>query len=211
MTNRVFTYFDPLFDETKAQEADLVIEWKRNWKAAGWTPTVLCHQDAASNPLCPRFFKAVYALPTTNNKGYETACWQRWLAYQMFAAIFGPSLFIDYDVAATVHFQPPNNPCWLALGYDPGCFADYQMIDEVVELMMTRGHEGSIEIDGRPHISDMTLLNKLGHEIAPNLGVCSLYPFTNQLVHVSNGSVIDHGAGRTRLSIFKEVAAQLKP
>jgi hypothetical protein len=85
------------------------------------------------------------------------------------------------------------------------------MLREVVELMMTRGHEGSIEIDGRPHISDMTLLNKLGHEIALSLGICSLYPATNQLVHVNNSSVIAHGAGRTRLSIFKEVASQLKP
>jgi hypothetical protein len=211
MSNRVFTYFDPLFDETKAQEADLVIEWKRNWRAAGWTPTVLCHQDAATNPLYARFSKAVYALPTTNNKDYEMACWNRWLAYQMFAAVFGPSLFIDYDVAATTVLKRPEYPCWLALGYDPGCFADSQMLREVVELMMACGLEGSIEIDGRPHISDMTLLNKLGHEIAPNLGICSLYPSTNQLVHVSNGSVISHGAGRTRLSIFKEVAAQLKP
>ena len=211
MSNRVFTYFEPLFEETKAQEADLVIEWKRNWKAAGWSPNILCHQDAAANPLYSKFSKAVYALPTTNNKDYEMACWHRWLAYQMFAAICGPSLFIDYDVAATVRFQPPANPSWLALGYDPGCFADSKMLGEVVELMMTRGHQGSIEIDGRPHISDMTLLNKLGHEIAHNLGVCSLYPATNQLVHVSNGSVISHGAGRSRLSIFKEVAAQLKP
>lgn len=211
MTNRVFTYFEPLFEETKEQEKELVRAWEQNWRAAGWYPIVLRMADSASNPLYSKFSEAIYALPTVNNKRYEMACWQRWLAFSAASKVYGPSLFIDYDIAATTALKRPESPCWLGLGLDTSCFADHHMLDKIINLMMTRASEGIIEIDGRPHVSDMTLLNKLGHEIAPNLGICSLYPSTNQLVHINNSSVIAHGKGRNRLSIFKEVAAQLKP
>jgi hypothetical protein len=211
MTNRVFTYFEPLFPSTLEQEKKLLRKWKRNWRLAGWEPYVI-HRDATEgNPLLARFSIAVASLPTVNDKSYEMACWRRWLAYQWVAPVFGPSLYIDYDVAATEPIPRPEAPCWLGLGYDSSCYADHRMLDKIIELMMTRAPEGTIEVNGRPHCSDMTLLNKLGHEIAPSLGICSLYPERNQLVHINNESVITHGKGRNRLSIFQEVAAQLKP
>lgn len=208
---RVFTYFEPLFPSTRDHEVALLREWQRNWENAGWEACPLGIDEAVANPLWSRFNEGIESIPTTNDKTYETACWRRWLAYRTFSFTYGPSLYIDYDVAATEPIPRPEAPCWLGLGYDSSCYADHRMLDKIIELMMTRASEGIIEVNGRPHCSDMTILNKLGHEIAPNIGICSLYPERNQIVHINNESVIAHGKGRNRLSIFQEVAAQLKP
>lgn len=217
MNPRVVTYFEPLFEATAHEEEGLLREWVVNWRDAGWAPVTTGRTLAQAHPRYRELLEAVSALPTVNDRRYEEACWIRWLAFSWWLEWYprdkGVScLFIDYDVAATQPIEPPSSPCWLALGHDPGCFADKPMLDTIIDAIIKRGKEGIIEIDGKPHVSDMTLLNKIGHEIAPNIAICSPYPSTSTpLVHVSNGSVIAHGNGKTKLQIFRELSSKLTP
>src|SRR5687767_13866136 len=103
MSNRyIFSYFVSLPDLDLVNERLLVSLWIDRWRAAGLTPIVLNEYHARKHPIFPEFDAAVSKLPSVNPKGYDRACFLRWLAVQVAAQTYpsdnGRIALCDYDV-----------------------------------------------------------------------------------------------------------------
>lgn len=99
----IFSYFQPLPEMDMASERILVSLWRQNWLKAGLTPIVLTEWHASRHPIYVEFDEAVSRLPSMNPKGYERACYLRWLAVQVAAGneyhnASGRIVLMDYDV-----------------------------------------------------------------------------------------------------------------
>ena len=88
--------------------------WRDSWARNGWDPVVLTLSNATHHPLYEQLWAAVLALPTLNNKYYETQCYLRWLAI----AAAGGGFMVDYDVMNLGFRPPPSINCSLTT-YDP--------------------------------------------------------------------------------------------
>lgn len=114
-TRYVFSYFTSLPDMDLVGERILISQWRAAWSKAGLTPIVLNEAYARRHPAFAEFDAAVSKLPSINPKGYDAACFYRWLAVQVAAQEFAnPSARIvmaDYDV-----FPYPDIPDVRRLG-----------------------------------------------------------------------------------------------
>jgi hypothetical protein len=91
----VYTYFDPQVPGGRSPAHSGVLRlWSESWRRNGWEPRVLGPRDAKKHPQYERFLARVRTYPTINPRGYEDACYLRWLA---FAHVKG-GLMVDYDV-----------------------------------------------------------------------------------------------------------------
>jgi hypothetical protein len=91
----VYTYFDPQVPGGRSPAHSGVLRlWSESWRRHGWEPRVLGPRDAKKHPRYAEFLARVRTYPTINPRGYEDACYLRWLA---FAHVKG-GLMVDYDV-----------------------------------------------------------------------------------------------------------------
>src|SRR5689334_12399815 len=98
----IFSYFTALPDMDLAGERILISLWAERWRAFGFTPIVLSEWHARKHPAFEVFDEAVSKLPSINPKGYDLACYYRWLACEVAAKAYqnGDGLIVmaDYDV-----------------------------------------------------------------------------------------------------------------
>jgi hypothetical protein len=170
----VHTYFENITPE--GPEADRILSdrqatldlWATSWRDQGWEAVVLGRSDAERHPLYKTMMSRIDSYPTVNDKRYETACYLRWLALD---AVSG-SFMTDYDVLnfalpvrderilALLHGDP-TVPVVLDRGRTPCAvfFPSPSARSVVIEALLDEDQvlASAIDVDGRPHVSDMTL------------------------------------------------------
>lgn len=138
-------------------DAALVALWKEQWEAKGWATVVLGESDAKAHRLYDLAQRAWAVFPTVNNREYERACWNRWLAM----SAVGGGWMSDYDV------MPMGN---LPSGSGELQFFSKGMNDPVVPCLVwgtKDGYESAIyhflnfKTVGLKHFSDMIALEGL--------------------------------------------------
>lgn len=98
----VYTYFeqDPELSESYK---DILYIWAEAWAEAGFNPVVLDRTHAEQHPLYNALVERVESYPCVNPKGYQLACFLRWLAL----AQVGGGLAVDADVLPAKNIHDP--------------------------------------------------------------------------------------------------------
>ncbi len=166
--NTVYTYYTKLSEDQHKESEPMLAHWRRSWASRGWNPVVLNQLHAQCHPLFNVFTDRVKALPTANPIEYELACYQRWLA----VAQMGGGFMSDYDV---INYSYPAEPVNCPLRVHEA----HSTLDEITPSVVSGSQAGferacaafcsishdrlNYQIDGKPHASDMILLQMLAH------------------------------------------------
>lgn len=157
----VFTYYEEL---NRPDEGRLIDLWCESWSAHGWNPIVLSEKDIPHFQRWKSYLKHVSTLPSVNPPGYDLACYKRWIAL----VARGGGLMTDYDVM-NYGFTPEKAETLKvkdALTFfeervPSVVFGDrhyFKLACEYIEAYQPLA--GDVEA-GRPHVSDMTILQKV--------------------------------------------------
>jgi len=140
--------------------------WKESWSAWGWTPVILGPADAMRYASIEGYLRAVEKLPTMNPPGYDLACYKRWVAM----VVRGGGLLTDYDVM-NYGFTPEMAgadtaayPNTLVFFEDrvPSAVAGNEDAFAFAVRVIEKAEPGPQDVyDGRPHLSDMTILQRV--------------------------------------------------
>lgn len=161
---RVFTYYQPVPELLEITQRFLVECWKDSWAGRGWNPIVLTEADARRHPLFMQYSVAVASYPTVNARGYENACWLRWLAYAVAAQEHaGAIVATDYDVInrdwIARDIGSGREPRLVAFAETPtaACMGHRRNFDAFIVDVIRQAERGIVRKNGRMHVSDMTL------------------------------------------------------
>jgi hypothetical protein len=164
---KIYSYFVNVPELTLEDEWRLVHLWRRNWESAGFEPIVLNEWHARQHTMFAAYDQAISALPSSNPKDYEKACWLRWLAL----AAVGGGFMADYDVFA--YETAKKDASRLLTKISKGqvlimfqerapslCYAS-KAIAERMCLEFMSGKWGNAPQGERPHFSDQYALEQL--------------------------------------------------
>lgn len=157
----VFTYYQRA---SKRDDLPLIKRWSENWAGAGFEPVVLCEEDAKLHPGFQYYREIIRRFPTTNIPLYEQACFMRHLAMAKRGG-----LLLDYDVFnfglspeeltekvgfgdVPVFLEPTLVPCAVA--------GNAKAFDYLCDMIDTYIVKTSDHVNGRPHVSDMTIFRQ---------------------------------------------------
>lgn len=99
----VFSYYGRVPDLDREAETKLQLLWLQHWREAGFNPRVLTERDAMRHPGYFEFIDVMAQMPSINPKGYDLACYARWVAVTQ-AIKEADALFAfmsDYDTFPT--------------------------------------------------------------------------------------------------------------
>lgn len=164
---RVCTYFADVFADDTAERYQAMLNlWKQSWRNQGWKTTVLTEADAATHPNYTEWRAMLASLPSVNNRGYELACYMRWVA----AIQSGCGWLSDIDVI-NYGFPPQHafsGPVLYSFGGSvPALVTGERLAFEAVarafvqvyqRLMNNVTDTAMTSINGRPHTSDMYVM-----------------------------------------------------
>jgi hypothetical protein len=204
---KVYTYFHPIPAMDVYREHRLILCWQQSWRRCGWEPVVLTHQVAESHKRFKEYDALVRSWPTVNPPGYDLACYHRWLAL----SVVGGGISTDYDVIAR-NFDSellalPNEVTVLDRGGTPcAVYAIGGGPEAIVDSFFTMPPT-IVEVNGKPHTSDMYHMQNCGWVRAPH-HTC---PFgesewlTAPAVHFSHSDCGKTRPGVERSKIIREV------
>lgn len=153
----VYAYYHDVLDPNCPD--DLIERWRDSWKNNGFTPHLLQETDAAKVGGVEMLDRVISRLPSVNEKGWERHCWIRWAAYLQFAN--PTAMFCDLDV---INFSlKPEDVSevkgFLALSSEISPVFVSDSIGVLAVCSMIPGAWSSaILVDGKEHVSDMTML-----------------------------------------------------
>jgi hypothetical protein len=171
---KIFTYYQDVPELTAYDELKLIQLWRERWKALGFEPVVLNEWHARKHPEFEDYAAAFSKLPSVNPKGYDLACYFRWLAMLSSADSWFP-IMCDYDVMPYAEFDGKNQ-----FDGETGAKMNEMILFQGPVPSLVRGHqarflqlcnyfrdvgEGKTKVEfnlvnGAPHTSDMYLLEK---------------------------------------------------
>lgn len=150
---KIFTYFSSVEEINQDDAKELIYKWKGHWFGKDWEPVVLTESDAEKHPLYAAAQIIWNSFPCQNPRGYERACFNRWLAMEM----VGGGFMSDYDVF-------PLNPTFA----QPDCLTFYSgnKLDPLIPCFVygdASDYEGVVKflLSQKPtgtHFSDMIAL-----------------------------------------------------
>lgn len=142
----------------KPGELDVIALWKKRWAQEGWTPVVLDESVAQQDPRWSAMVKKAHDMPCINGAEFEQANFTRWLA---FSALDG--VVTDYDVFPLRSYPPKDfggfvcgDPCG-GPGFIVGTKADFSKIADDILAYVPKKEDVTW---GKPHVSDMLILQK---------------------------------------------------
>lgn len=162
----VFCYYNHVEKLSPLDETKLILEWKENWKAAGFTPIVLNEFIAQQHPRFAALEEAIEKrLPSINPAGYDKHCYFRWAAM----SVSGGGIMADYD-CFNYGWKPAVTPAGrlrLYQGHVP-CLVtgDREGYGKMVEAFISyKGGIRDYTPEGKRHVSDMTIASFEGKKI----------------------------------------------
>jgi hypothetical protein len=211
----VHTYFRPCDDpDALVEQKKILAIWERSWREAGFEPVILTEAHARKHPRCGELRAAFESKPTISPKGYEMACWLRWLAMSE----VGGGFMTDYDV---LPFGPvpgmrevdpdhrENFPIMLCVGVPCAVVGNSIQFDHAIaSFEMCK----PVTEQGQPHLSDMHAAQKLGF---PSLDICREYGKPGwkeaKLVHFNHYSCNPRKRSECMDGAFEERVADAYP
>jgi len=191
MFMKIYTYHDYVPELPHCDK--MLPMWTDAWARLGWEPIVLDHSHARMHPMYDQYVEKYKRLPTVNPKGYELACYLRWLA----VAAMGGGWMSDSDVIP-YSFKPVAPPyskltIWSYGGHICPCLVsgDADAYSHAAEVFAA--WEGPTNDEGgREHASDQNILGRVNH-FYDNIPLCSQYgaPAWDSfpVVHYPNGAM----------------------
>ena len=183
---KVFTFFEPLASMWMVDEVKLLHLWERNWRVNGYEPTVVNEWWATEHPYFASIDEGVSKLPSVNPQGYDRACFIRWLAVAMAARHHraGKVLMVDYDVVCLKDIQAfdwhgsfNKEKLLLLQGGCPSlAFGSPDMFEKMAQIFAGYVLTDKDVHDGKPHVSDQTILMRLIEEQVPEIDARKLVP-----------------------------------
>lgn len=198
----IFTYFEPVPGMDIESQTKVISLWRKNWGSQGWRAFVINERHARSHPLYREFRSVVMEFPSINPKGYDYHCFLRWLAFSQ-CCNGDRAVMSDYDVMS-YGFEPSvteDSRLQLYQGHVPALVMGYRKsVDDLLKLFMDYKIVPTDTEGGRPHLSDMHILQRLlsSHPKRFNvdLKACCYQEDgwqTLPAVHFSNCSMAAHG------------------
>lgn len=97
MIDRVLCFYQPLGCQFSQDSEKFLTMWKESWHAHGWKTTVLCVENSKNHPDYDRIMNELSTAKLCASK-YDSACYNRLLAYCNYVLCHGPVVYADYDV-----------------------------------------------------------------------------------------------------------------
>lgn len=94
---RLHTFYTFVDGIDQHDELRLIQQWQQHHERLGFETMVLQEFHAKQHPFYEDMLKAVRDFPSVNPKGYDTACYLRWLACAT-AQDMGQIIMMDYDL-----------------------------------------------------------------------------------------------------------------
>lgn len=200
----IYTYYNsvPLHDQEA--EIRLVNLWREHHSQLGLTPVVLQEYHAQKHPHFKEFTAAVDRLPTINPKGYDLACYHRWMAM---ALVEGLGIMMDYDTYLYPTVGDDMNPLHALSGGELQKLRVYQNTTPCLVVGMKQSFEKWCQVfanytppAGCKHTSDMCILEEFAIGLPESFDrfryvKCYGEPGwdTGLAVHYSNSSMTPNG------------------
>jgi hypothetical protein len=161
---KIVTYFEPLGERGNPDDIEVLHLFYAIWgKVMGHSVFQLSEVSAKEHPKWDKFNRHINELETVNDRGFENACYKRWLA----ASMFPPDetfIFADYDVFPNGHFfgfVPTDRFLNYSMTGNPGMISGRaEHFEKIVDKIL-----GYHNIDCLEHVSDMTILNTFNERL----------------------------------------------
>ncbi len=211
----IYTFFQPVAELSSEQQQAKLHLWRGWFWSRGWLPTVLNVSHARALPGAADLEAHFSSLPTVNPPQYELYCYMRWMAL----AQVGGGVLLDYDIvdltplSAETATQPElHGRCEygrLTTFHNLRPMLTYGNASEVMRLVTALAAyevQADDAYDGRPHISDMLIVNRLiGQGVFELRDPVPWFHFSNHHMSVLNVEE----AGEERIA-FQSRALQLR-
>lgn len=198
MIDTVHTYYEPVRGiDAECQMKEIAI-WEQSWRRLGWKTRVLGRDDVQ---IAPAELERLRRLPSVNPEGYDLACYLRWFAMRA----LGGGFLVDYDVV-NLRARPGIHEAilWgqstiriLAGGRVPCAVF---LVDgggrSMCDILLGYEPSPSDLFEGRPHVSDMTILQaSVSNQIAeyPLCKEPQLMDVGTVALHVSHNAMVAMG------------------
>jgi hypothetical protein len=170
LANRtISTFCEVVPGINNAEQKHCIDIWRDTWQAAGWNTVVNTLYDALKHPLYKQIVDKSSRMPSVNPPGYDLACYLRWLAFDY----QGGGVHSDYDVLPRRKFSPERFPiiqgftCMQYRNRDGGevvvpslVSSDREGLKTWIQYILDTPEIGDHLINGKPHMSDMYVLNR---------------------------------------------------
>lgn len=159
---RVYCYHSHVPLLSIEDETRLIMLWKAAWSKAGFEPIVLNEFIARKNPLFEHLQGRLLRgeLPSVNPKNYDEACFFRYIAM----AEVGGGIMSDYDVIPYGWTYAGSKMTRMLRTYQGGCpslvTGAKQAYLAAVKAFLEYQVGPDDRYQGKPHISDMYILQK---------------------------------------------------
>lgn len=207
---QIVTYYQDL---GAPENRILLALWRDSWRSNGWEPVVLGPEDAGEHPGWSIARDHYSRWPTLNQKEFEMVCFDRWFAYEAYAAIHGGyTWFTDLD---TLNYSlPPLDKRNVTLSQNKAvagttfCFSSMQL-KHATRCLGTYIPTEEDVFESKPHVSDLILDRVLVPFITDALKIEVLCSFPEwdkaQVVHYCNHYIKEAGLPE-RLDAIKQRA-----
>jgi hypothetical protein len=169
----VFTYQHQPAGAIPVADQQKLNLWFEGWKSRGWNPIVLRARDAARSPRYTKIMERVNALPCITDRAEMVSNMIRWVALDL----MGAGLMVDVDVLPG-KFVPENLTAATTLfnaedGYPNivGAFFTQKDLTAYLNLLANYIVNSEDAIDGRAHVSDLSVLKNSGIEYLTDVAV----------------------------------------
>jgi len=139
--------------------------WQDCWRNHSAEAVVLNEYHAREHPYYKYYNQDIARLPSVNPGSYDRSCFMRWLAVASAAKPAETAVMCDYDVMSygfttrraqmgilRLH-EPSGVPCLVS--------AQGSVFEKVCKVFAGYIPDDKDVHDGRPHVSDMTILHRL--------------------------------------------------
>lgn len=217
----VHTYHEALAGFERAEILEL---WAESWRRHGWTPQIHTRAEATAHPQAAAYESAIARLPTVNSRGYEDACWRRWLVAAQVGGFWCDDDLVNVgftvDLARDGMAAPGDGVAKIIAWHDGAhpnaglMLGTQQHFQKLFVDRVLKGHGVELldSINGAPHTSDMYLwhLLWLAGLVRDVRRVMDTYgkpgALTAKLIHCSYDATTARGTNR--LAAMRELVKQ---
>lgn len=161
--NTIFTYFRPVEGIDENEQLCLIDLWKFSWRRAGWNPVVLTEHKRCIEELNVEGEPLCWLLPSVNPAAYDHWCYDRWVEMGYLGGFLAdydchPNGLSPFPVPGRLTIYQMHNACPSLVGGPGSEFL------RMAHIFVSRGHEFVTTEHGRPHVSDMHILQGVPEE-----------------------------------------------
>lgn len=169
----IHTHFEPINgnDSLSLDYMKLLDVWKRSWEMRGFT-CIITGKDFISsrmnNEIVKKFCDKVESFPSVNFKGFDRACFMRWIAAYIISSEFNQPIctaepdVINYSLSvADVMTLSPNK---FNIADRDGCptftYTSTLLLETFITMITNHTITVKDRFDNKPHLSDQDFIDR---------------------------------------------------